>query len=742
MFINYKKQRGFSFISILVLPIFILITDFIFSTLLFAQIQTKVDKQISKDLLKIKHTIIAYATTFDDKPGRIVCPGIKEDGTELLSGSNCKVLTKTISWKTLDLGYKFQNTVLGTEYFYQVSPNFSAGANSKNYLINQNARGTLSLINTDGNLITNIVAIIAVPKTNINYDADEIVNNSFIVDLRDTKLWKSAIYITDTEILYNTQHRITNEIFACLYNHQKQTTIPNPAPLLNQTENNYHSYNNSFFGRLPKTSSNEGVSKILENYSQNFNDFLPNLLIKNNSENISDFSLDEIKNLKIKLNNLQEYLSIFNVYQHQIYDVLVEINSKAVEVNKSLETLNNSYLTYALTNDKITKSQQQKVIDYSGKITQSFQELQTLFSNYNIDFYLPLLKYKVLQLQNNLYTADEFTNFLAQTNFNNNAIIQNAVNNLDVNDINSINNLVNIIAENNTNTNIFHNSINSIYNLWLVNANYFSDNTNLSGTINNNKNAESINFFNNIGGFQITNNNLTSWLNDLQIIANQLAIQTQKDISLSTKTATKNDDSNSMIVLSTNIFDSTENLIKKIDSYLNRQNKTNRDKLNTETQNFFAEYTNFLNELNNQQSNLIGYSAQRWDILWRSSQCAFLLPEKYNHLYSEKSAYFIKQQWDNIFFYQLQKDANIPFVINNKQLKNNNNFVVITANIKLENNSNNNANTTDYYFEQCNADISRDNLAENPTMKFCNLTTKYNYAINKNFNDILRYNLY
>lgn len=747
MFINYKKfkrQQGFSFISILVLPIFIIIADFVFSALLAAQIHTKIDKQISADLLKIKTAIIAYATTFNNKPGRIVCPGIKEEGTELLSGSNCKFLTQTISWKTLDLGYKFQNTALGTEYFYQVSPQFSAGANSKNYLINQNSVGNLQMINKDGNLITNIVAIIAVPKTYINYNSDEITNGNFIVDLRDTNLWKSAIYITDKEILYNTQKRITNEIFACLYNHKKSTKLPNPAPLLNQIQSNYNSNSNSFFGRLPKTEANVGISQNLNKFNQQFNDFLPNLQIKNNTENISDFGLDNIKVLKIKLTNLRDNLYNFNVYQHQIYNVLVELNNKAAEVNKSLQTLNNSYLSYAITNNKITKSQQQKVIEYTEKINNSFQELQTLFNNYNVDFFLPLLKYKAIQLQNNNNnTYTEFVEFLSQTDFNNNSIIENAVNNFDFlnnNDIYTINNLISFIAEKNTTTNIYSNSINSIYNLWLVNANYFSQNTTLSGTIDATKNTTNISFFDNIKEFQANNNTLNSWLNDLQIIANQLAIQAQKDISLSSKNAAKNDDTSSLTTLSSNLFDNAESLIKKIDSYLNRQNKTNRDKLNIGTQNFFIEYKNFLNAVNNQQSNLFGYYAQQWEIFWQSPQCAFLLPEKYNNLL-QTTTYFTQQQWDDIFFYQLQKDANTPFEINNKKLNTNQNFVLITSNIALKNQqrSYNKIQITNDYFELCNADIYRDNLAENPSIKFCNLSSKYNANINKNFNDILRY---
>ena len=188
------------------------------------------------------------------------------------------------------------------------------------------------------------------------------------------------------------------------------------------------------------------------------------------------------------------------------------------------------------------------------------------------------------------------------------------------------------------------------------------------------------------------------------------------------------------------MFDNAESLIKKIDSYLSRQNKTNRDKLNIGTQNFFIEYKNFLNAVNNQQSNLFGYYAQQWEIFWQSPQCAFLLPEKYNNLL-QTTTYFTQQQWDDIFFYQLQKDANTPFEINNKKLNTNQNFVLITSNIALKNQqrSYNKIQITNDYFELCNADIYRDNLAENPSIKFCNLSSKYNANINKNFNDILRY---
>ena len=300
----------------------------------------------------------------------------------------------------------------------------------------------------------------------------------------------------------------------------------------------------------------------------------------------------------------------------------------------------------------------------------------------------------------------------------------------EYNDIYTINNLISFIAEKNTTTNIYSNSINSIYNLWLVNANYFSQNTTLSGTIDATKNTANISFFDNIKEFQVNNNTLNSWLNDLQIIANQLAIQAQKDISLSSKNAAKNDDTSSLTTLSSNLFDNAESLIKKIDSYLNRQNKTNRDKLNTETQNFFNEYTNFLNAVNNQQSNLFGYYAQQWEIFWQSPQCAFLLPEKYNNLL-QTTTYFTQQQWDDIFFYQLQKDANTPFEINNKKLNTNQNFVLITSNIALKNQqrSDNKIQITNDYFELCNADIYRDNLAENPSIKFCNLSSKYNANI-------------
>lgn len=149
---------------------------------------------------------------------------------------------------------------------------------------------------------------------------------------------------------------------------------------------------------------------------------------------------------------------------------------------------------------------------------------------------------------------------------------------------------------------------------------------------------------------------------------------------------------------------------KSIVDYQNNPSKTRLKNMQNNFEKFSLLFNKLKENLRMAQSVLKGGLANLWPVLWQSASCDFL------------NTWWAKDQWQSFVFYQ--KKARIL------TRETAHDWVVIASGAPLDN-QNPNIQAPEHYFENCNADSSRANWAENPNEDFCVLPRALD------FNDVL-----
>lgn len=280
------KQRGMALMMMLII-VMLGAAAVLASSLRSAALQIDRDKTTADALAQAKEALIGYAARDTNHPGSLPCPDVDDDGLLKMNvdyiGSRCASTIGRLPWKTLGLPELRDGA--GEHLWYTVSKPFAA-IGSPN--INSDTQGTLNISGTT--TASSAIAIIFAPgnvlpsqsrsaaatapcaATGTTIPQSQCATNYLEGSNAALSTWAApnvnyqsaasgsafndqTIFITHEQLFHPVQMRIAREAKACLdaYAAANANTYPWAAPVTDTS--NYAGVSNTFFGRLPMTSS-------------------------------------------------------------------------------------------------------------------------------------------------------------------------------------------------------------------------------------------------------------------------------------------------------------------------------------------------------------------------------------------------------------------------------------------------------------------------------------------------------
>lgn len=305
------KQRGAALLLFLLLGFGIGATIF-FSVRNGSPGRLEQERTTLNSLNLAKQALIAYAVAVypsgNVRPGDLPCPDTNDDGVKESSCGNASGSTGQttrlgrLPWKSLGLPDLRDSS--GERLWYAVSNNFKEDDNKSRHLpLNSDTTGSIRYVDSDGNVVPNVIAVIIAPGSPIqrlntasvqnrsaagtnnptNYlDATANEDNADFVDygpngfangiVRDNQ---GRILVNDmmTVITYNDllpllEKKVAATVLNCLNRYASYVgstsnnmgRYPWPASMATSAANNYDDTPNTLFGRVPDIMLNSSIS--------------------------------------------------------------------------------------------------------------------------------------------------------------------------------------------------------------------------------------------------------------------------------------------------------------------------------------------------------------------------------------------------------------------------------------------------------------------------------------------------
>lgn len=254
-----RKQSGIALVALLVL--LILAGSYAFYRAANVNHGThSTDQAQIASLARAKEALIAYALLDNNKPGRMPCPDVANNGiSPLLTREDCDGWTPGnpdiylghLPWKTLGLADGIDN--LGTRLYY-VTSRYYAG-DRKTPPINSETPTSIRLDVAAGFPSNDIVALIIASRGERdapNADGDEFFQSG---QGREPGSNDLIVAVTRQELMAAVEKRMAAEVKNCLEQHAQHpgnpgATYPWPAPLSNAI---FKGQAGSLFGMVPAT---------------------------------------------------------------------------------------------------------------------------------------------------------------------------------------------------------------------------------------------------------------------------------------------------------------------------------------------------------------------------------------------------------------------------------------------------------------------------------------------------------
>lgn len=270
------------------------------------------ERQTQNSLNQAKQALIAYAVSVypsgNTRPGDLPCPDTNNDGKKELSCGNASGSTGQaarlgrLPWKSLGLPDLRDGS--GERLWYAVSNNFKEDDyNSRHLPLNSDTRGSIRYVDSDGNIVPDIIAVLIAPgpplqrlnaasvqnravageNTPANYlDETATEDNADFIDygvngfangiVRDAQgqilVNDMMAVVTYSDLMPLLEKKVAATVLNCLNSYAAYTgafynnlgRYPWPADVTASATNNYSDTANTLFGRIPDMMANSQAS--------------------------------------------------------------------------------------------------------------------------------------------------------------------------------------------------------------------------------------------------------------------------------------------------------------------------------------------------------------------------------------------------------------------------------------------------------------------------------------------------
>lgn len=299
------RQQGIALLLILLIAMIGAITVFLTTWNSGLGRQNR-ERQTELALQQAKEALIAYAVSVDlsgsKRPGDLPCPDLNNDGRKETSCGNAAGSTGQsarlgrLPWK--DLGLPDLRDGSGERLWYAVSNNFKE--NTRHFPLNSDTTGTIHVVDADGNVTPNIIAILIAPgeplqrldataaqdrsagnendptqyldkaSTEDNADFSDDTTNGFVSGIvRDAtgrvQVNDRILVITYDDLFPLLEKRVAAEVMNCLTgyaatpnNNGRYPWAADLATSVSGTPTAYNDVSGTTFGRIPDLMCNTG----------------------------------------------------------------------------------------------------------------------------------------------------------------------------------------------------------------------------------------------------------------------------------------------------------------------------------------------------------------------------------------------------------------------------------------------------------------------------------------------------